>query len=88
MIEYRLIMGVLTLLCAIAPLTILWPAIDVIMTSLVIGAVVAAFVGYWMLEAWRELRFRRDMRAFDARDAERAAQIEPAEQPAQTGAAA
>ncbi|MBN9102317.1 MAG: hypothetical protein J0I49_30095 [Pseudonocardia sp.] len=76
MIEYRLIMAVLTMLCAIAPLTIFWPVIDVIMTSLVAGAVLAGFLGYWFREAWRELRFRRDMRAFDVRDAERALQIE------------
>ena len=76
MIEYRLIMAVLTMLCAIAPLTIFWPVIDVIMTSLVAGAVLDGFLGYWFREAWRELRFRRDMRAFDVRDAERALQIE------------
>lgn len=76
MIEYRLIMGVLTMLCAIAPLTIFWPVIDVIMTGLVIGGVLAGFLGFWLREAWRELRLRRDMRAFDARDAERATQIE------------
>lgn len=76
MIEYRLIMAVLTMLCAIAPLTIFWSVIDVIMTSLVVGAVAVGFLGYWFREASRELRFRREMRAFDARDAERAAQIE------------
>ncbi len=73
MTEYRLILAVLIGLCALAPLTLLWPVLDTVLCALLWGTVAAGVAGYWLREAVRELRFRRDMRALDARDAAHAA---------------
>lgn len=65
--EYRLIMVVLVVLLMLAPLTAIWPALDVALVVLLLGGAGAAVAGYWLREVLRELRFRRDMRALDAR---------------------
>jgi len=41
-------------------------ALDAVLCGLVLGAAGAAVAGYWLREAVRELRFRRDIRALDA----------------------
>lgn len=66
MTEYRLILAALVGLCALAPLTLVWPALDAVLCALLIGAGAAGVAGYWLREAVRELRFRRDMRALDS----------------------
>jgi len=66
MTEYRLNMLGVGVLLGLAPLTAVWPVIDVVMTTLFLGAAGVALVGYWLREAVRELRFRREMRALDA----------------------
>jgi len=71
--EYRLILAALVGLCALAPLTLVWPVLDTVLCALLLGAGAAGLAGYWLREAARELRFRRDMRALDTRDAARAA---------------
>ena len=65
MTEYRLIMTGASVLLGLAPLTAVWPVIDVVLTTLVLGVAGAALAGYWLREAVRELRFRREMRALD-----------------------
>ncbi len=71
MTEYRLILAVLVGLCALAPLTLVLPVLDVVLCALLLGTVAGGLAGYWIREAARELRFRRDMRALDTRDATR-----------------
>lgn len=70
--EYRLIMAGFALLAMLAPLTAVWPALDAVLCGLLLGAAGAAVAGYWLREAVRELRFRREMHALDTRDAQRA----------------
>ncbi len=70
--DYRLIMTGVVLVVALAPLTRVWPALDLALVVLIVGAVAAGVGGYWLREAVREYRFRRDMRALDARDVARA----------------
>jgi hypothetical protein len=65
MTEYRLIMFGMGVLVGLAPLTVVWPVIDVVMTTLMLGAAGFASASYWLREAVRELRFRREMRALD-----------------------
>lgn len=64
--EYRLILATLAGLCALAPLTLVWPALDAALCALLLAAGAAGVAGYWLREAVRELRFRRDMRALDS----------------------
>jgi hypothetical protein len=66
MTEYRLIMLGGGVLLGLAPLTAVWPAIDVVMTTLLLGTGGVVITGYWFREAVRELRFRREMRALDS----------------------
>lgn len=66
MTEYRLILAVLVGPCALAPLTLVWPALDAVLCTVLIGAGAVGVAGYWLREAARELRFRRDMRALDS----------------------
>jgi len=66
MTEYRLTVAVLIALCALAPLTLVCPVLDAVLVALLLGAAAAGVAGYWLREARRELRFRRDMRALDA----------------------
>lgn len=73
MTEYRLILAVLVGLCALALLTLVWPVLDAVLCALLLGVGAAEVAGYWLREARGELRFRRDMRALDTRDAARAA---------------
>ncbi len=73
MTEYRRIMTVVAGVCALAPLTAVWPGLDAWLTALLLGTAALAVTGYWMCEAIRELRFQLEMRALDARDAVRAA---------------
>jgi hypothetical protein len=65
MTEYRLIMFGVGILLGVAPLSAIWPVIDVVLTTLVLGIAGVALAGYWLREAVRELRFRREMRALD-----------------------
>lgn len=67
--EYRLVMAGLVTLVGLAPLTIVWPALDGIVCVLLLAGVLALVAGYWLREARRELRFRREMRALDAQQA-------------------
>jgi len=64
--EYRLIMTVLAVLVTLAPLTAIWPVLDAVLVVLLLGGAGAAVAAYWLREAVRQLRFRRDMRARDA----------------------
>ena len=66
MTEYRLIMLCGGVLLGLAPLTAVWPVIDVVMTTLLLGTGGVVIAGYWLREAVRELRFRREMRALDS----------------------
>lgn len=66
MTEYRLILAAIVGLCALAPLTLVWPALDAMLCAVLLGAGAAGVAGYWLREAVRELRFRRDMRALDS----------------------
>lgn len=69
--EYRLIMLGGVVLVGLAPLTAAWPVIDIVMTTLVLGGAGVALAGYWLREAVRELRFRREMRALDSARSDR-----------------
>lgn len=71
--EYRLIMAGLTVLCVLAAASAVWPVIDVVMTAGLLGALALGVAGYWGRELLRECRFRAEMRALDARDADPAA---------------
>lgn len=66
MTEYRLILAAIVGLCALAPLTLVWPALDAVLCAVLLGAGAAGVAGYGLREAVRELRFRRDMRALDS----------------------
>jgi hypothetical protein len=74
--EFRAIMAGVALVCTLAPLTLIRPIIDTIATAVLLGAAGAALAGYWFRELVRELRFRTEMRALDARDAMRRTRIE------------
>jgi hypothetical protein len=80
MTEYRLIMTGIAVLCGLGAASAVWPVIDTVMTAGLLTLAGLAVTGYATREAVRELRFRRDMRALDARDAswaaERAARTE------------
>jgi hypothetical protein len=65
MTEYCLIMLGGGVLLGLAPLTAVWPVIDVVMTTLLLGTGGVVMAGYWLREAVRDLRFRREMRALD-----------------------
>ena len=65
MTEYRLIMLGVGILLGLAPLSAVWPVIDIVMTTLLLGTGGVVMTGYWIREAVRELRFRREMRALD-----------------------
>jgi hypothetical protein len=65
MTEYRLIMLGVGILLGLAPLSAVWPVIDSVMTTLLLGTGGVVMTGYWIREAVRELRFRREMRALD-----------------------
>ncbi len=73
MTEYRLIMAVVIVLCGLGAASAFWPVIDAITTTAVIGAVALAGLVNLTRITVRELRFWRDMRAFDRRDAALAA---------------
>ena len=73
MTEYRLIMAVVIVLCGLGAVSAFWPVIDTIMCTAVIGAVALAGLINLARIGVRELRFWRDMRAFDRRDAALAA---------------
>ena len=72
MTEYRVIMLGVGVLVGLAPLTAVWPVIDVVMTTLLLGAAGVALVWSVLREAVREFRFRREMRALDNARAGRA----------------
>jgi cytochrome bd-type quinol oxidase subunit 2 len=67
--DYRLIMTGVALVAVLAAFTSVWPALDAVLVALILTAAGSAVAGYWLREAAREYRFRRDMRALDARDA-------------------
>jgi hypothetical protein len=71
--DYRLIMTAVSVVCGLAVLCSVWPALDVWLTALLLGSLGVPVAGYLGREAVREMRFRRDMRALDRRDAARAA---------------
>lgn len=64
--DYRLIMTGVALVAALAALTSVWPALDAVLVALLVTAAGGAVAGYWLREAVREYRFRREMRALDA----------------------
>jgi hypothetical protein len=76
MTEYRLIMVAIVVLCGLGAASSIWPVIDAVMTAALLTLAGLTVAGYATREATRELRFRRDMRALDARDAARAARQE------------
>lgn len=63
--EYRAILAGLSVVALLASLTSVWPALDAVLGALLLGVIGTAVAGYWLREAVRELRFRRDMRALD-----------------------
>jgi hypothetical protein len=71
--ELRLIMTGIAAVCGLAAGSAVWPVLDAVMTAGLLGALGLAVAGYLGRELVRELRFRADMRALDARDAARAA---------------
>lgn len=73
MTEYSRIMLALVTVCGLAAASAVWPVIDVVLTAALLTGAGALVAGYLGRELWRELRFRRDMRALDARDAALAA---------------
>lgn len=73
--EMRPIMLGFGIVCALAAACSVWPALDAWLTVLVLVVVGTPVAGYLTREALRELRFRRDMRALDRRDATRAANL-------------
>ncbi|GAA3225053.1 hypothetical protein GCM10017691_13590 [Pseudonocardia petroleophila] len=63
--DYRLIMTGVALVAVLAAVTSVWPALDGVLVALILTAAGGAAAGYWLREAVRECRFRRDMRALD-----------------------
>lgn len=76
MSEYSRIMLALVTVCGLAAASAVWPVIDVVLTAGLLTFAGGLVAGYLGREVWRELRFRRDMRALDARDAARGARVE------------
>jgi len=72
-IEYRLIMTGICVLCALAPAARIWPVIDLVITTALLTGIGLVLLVACAREAGREIRFRREMRALDARDAHRLA---------------
>ncbi len=73
--EIRLLMLGIGIVCGLAAASAVWPVIDVVMTVGLLGVLGLLVAGYLGRELVRELRFRRDMRALDRRDATCAAAV-------------
>lgn len=73
--EFRPIMLGIGIVCGLAAASAMWPVIDVVMTAGLLAILGLLVAGYLGRELVRELRFRRDMRALDRRDATRAAAL-------------
>ncbi len=73
MTEYRLIMIGIVVVCGLGFATSLWPVLDLVISSALVGALVLGALLAGGREAVREIRFRREMRALDAGNAIRRA---------------